>query len=297
MTQTEDAARAAATNGYVPPGAGHVPPEEVTAASAAHDFLGDFFTRDRLVAEQFEAARAARQEQHRSEREAADQTSKAQEARTRVAATRRTKDSSGTHKVPRPVAFGGATALAFLDIVPADMAAQSFGLDRAETDAVALLIVVGLAGAMVLLDTKVARGSRGPLVKGGVAAGFLLLAALRTTFLVATSTASLPAALLASAALTAISALLVVMGAVLLGHRVPEELAHDQAEATATSKGAAQAQGALGTTTAEAERTYGELWGTVSVQALVHRPAGIDPDAFSAAVRAALDGLLTPREG
>jgi len=297
-TNTEDTARAgAATNGHVAPGNGHVPPVGVAGGPAAHDFLGHLFGSDPLAAEKLEAAQAASQEQHRCEREAAAQTGKAQAARTRVAATRRAQDASGTHKVPRPVAFGGAVALACLDVVPADMAAQAFGLDRTETDAVALLIVVVLAGAMVLLDTKAARGNRGPLVKVAVAAGFLLLATLRTTFMVVTSTASLPVALLASAALTAVSALLVVMGSALLGHRVPKELAHDEAEATATSKGAAQAQGALATATAEAERTYGELWGTVSVHALVHRPAGLDPAAFTAAVRDALAGLLTSYEG
>ncbi|HEY5386136.1 MAG TPA: hypothetical protein VIJ56_12945 [Acidimicrobiales bacterium] len=291
MTQTEDTAKARAAEN------GHLPYEAVTATKAAHDFLGDLFDNDPLAQKQLEEARAARQDRRRCEREAVVASAKAAAARTRVAATARAKDSSGTHKVPRAVAFGGAGALACLDIVPADMAAQSFGLDRTVTDAVALLIVVALAGAMVLLDTKVARGNRGPLVKGAVAAGFLLLAALRTTFLVETSSASLPAALLASAALTAVSALLVVMGAALLGHRVPTELAADQAEATATAKGDALAQAALAVATAEDERTYGALWGTVSVRALVRRPTGLDPVEFAAAVRDALEGLLIPITG
>ena len=187
--------------------------------------------------------------------------------------------------------------LAALDIVPADMAAQSFGLDRMETDAVALLIVVALAGAMILLDTGAARGKRGALVKGVVAGGFLLLAALRTTFLVVTSTASMPVpAVPASAALTAVSALLVVMGSVLLGHRVPKELGVTSPRRPPPRRRPPRRTGPGG----------GHRRGRTDLRrALGHRqhpgsgrrPAGIDPAGITAAVRGALTRLLTPYEG
>ena len=81
MTNTEDiTGTRTSSNGHVPPGNGHVPSKGVSAAPDAHDFLGTLFARDRLAAEQFEAARAAFQEQRRCTRDDDDKTSKALDA-------------------------------------------------------------------------------------------------------------------------------------------------------------------------------------------------------------------------
>jgi hypothetical protein len=261
------------------------------ARAEALGFLGRFFSSG-LGRDQFEEASAAGAECSRCEREAENAQGRAVEARTSALAARRQRDPEGVRRLSRSVAFCGAGACALLDVIPADMAAQAFGLDRTDTYAITVLIVAAMAGAMLLLDTGAAEGRHRGLLYGAVGAGFGLLFSLRVAFLTVAGADSPPGALLASAALTAVSAILVVFGSALLRRRMPKEVARAEAQDARATREAAETATALANAQAHNERARAALTQTVTVGALTGRPEGVDPVAFTGAVASEIDRLL-----
>ena len=121
--------------------------------------------------------------------------------------------------------------LVVLDAVPLNWAAQAFGLDSTGTWLVTLILVVASIGAMLGFEMTRSHRRRRALLAAVVGAGYVALLGLRTEFLTTVASESFPVALLQSAMLTAISAGLVLCGAVVLARTRTLSLSRSRAEA------------------------------------------------------------------
>jgi hypothetical protein len=121
--------------------------------------------------------------------------------------------------------------LVVLDAVPLNWAAQAFGLDSTGTWLVTLILVVASIGAMLGFEMTQSQPRRRAVLATVVGAGYVALLGLRTDFLTTVASESFLVALLQSALLTAISAGLVLCGAVVLGRTRTLSLSRSRAEA------------------------------------------------------------------
>jgi hypothetical protein len=121
------------------------------------------------------------------------------------------------------------TALVALDAIPLNWAAQAFGLDAADSWFVTLLMLIASVAAMAGLEiTHRDSRWRGSLI-AIVCVAYAGLVALRTSFLITVSGASLIAALLQALVLSGISAGLVVLGSVVMARTRPLGLSRARA--------------------------------------------------------------------
>lgn len=266
------------------------PPDE--AAAAALRMIGDALDASQLAGEQFQSARhdAAQASQADARAQAAREQSV--QAQARVAAEQL---KAGPHqRIPRSAGTALAVLLAALDAVPAYWSSQAFGLDQISTLIVTVLLCSALAGAMFLMELFSSQGRRRALriLQASLAGGLLALFVLRLDYLQVTGAVSLWLAAIQALALTALSAVLVATGYVLLAHRVPRTLAAARRAARQADPGpaAAAAQAAR----AQASDSRNALGHTVITWALARPHDTIPHDQLIPALTRAIDTLLEP---
>jgi hypothetical protein len=243
-----------------------------------------------LARDQFQAALhdAAGARQLNEEAQAAQK--QASQAQARVAAGRLAADSR--HRFPRMAGTMLAVVLAVLDAVPAYWSAQAFGLDQTSTLVITVLLCAALGGGMWLLELFNSQRRRRALriLQACLAGGLLALFALRLDYLQVTAAVGFWLAVIQAFALTSMSAVLIVIGYVLLDHRVPKALADSQRAARQVAPDdAVHAAEAAHT---QASKSRAALDETLVTWALTHPQDGIGHDQLLPALRQALDSLL-----
>jgi len=270
------------------------PPSQGTQESAlsyALRAIGELLSQSPLAHEQFAEARYDQAEADRLTAEAAQAAARAADADARVAAERHKADP---HKrIGRRLAVALAAALALLDLVPAYWSAQAFGLDQYSTIMVTILLCTAAGGTMWLLDLFTAKGHTTALraLQAVLGAGFTALFVLRLNYLqVAAGEPLLPAAI-QSLALTALSAVLIAVGYVLLSHRLPKPVADATRQARQAASTHASHTAATARTTAA--RSKAALEDTIIAHTLTHPPATTSHDQLLQAINQATTTLLT----
>ena len=219
----------------------------------------------------------------------------AREAEQRDAVLVTKLDPAGHRVLGFAVGAALVVILVVLDGVPLNWAAQAFDLDSAGTWLVTLILVVASAGAM--LGFEVTRGDtrrRGALV-AVIAAGYLAVLGLRAEFLAAVAGAPFPVAFLQAAMLTAISAGLIVCGAVILARTRSPGLSRARAAARHARRAAADARAAQHQAAERVQRHLGGLKQLLLPWALGSAaPAGVDRAAWAAALERAVRALFPP---
>lgn len=198
----------------------------------------------------------------------------------------------GSHQhIPRSAGIALAAGLAVRDAVPAYWSAQAFGLDQTFTIISTVLLCAALGGAMWLLDLFTSQRRRRTLriLQASLAAGLLALFVLWLDYLQVTGAASFWVTAIEAFALTALSAVLVTVGYVLLAHRVPKTLAAAQRaarQASATPAAQAAQEAHAQASASRDARTHRHHLGP-------HVPQdGISYDQLLPALRQALTTLL-----
>jgi hypothetical protein len=188
--------------------------------------IGTMIEQSPLAREQFQAARHCQAQARQLDQEADIAREQAGHAQARAAAEQ--LKTRPHQRIPRGAGTALAAGLAVLDAVPAYWSAQAFGLDQSSTLIITVLLCAALGGAMWLLDLCTSQRRRRALriLQASLAAGLLTLFVLRLDYLQVTGAASFWVAAVQALALTALSAVLVTVGYVLLAHRVPKTLGH-----------------------------------------------------------------------
>src|SRR6266513_566527 len=126
----------------------------------------------------------------------------------------RTQEDYRHHRLSFPVGLALATLFVSLDALPANLAAQTFGLDQAPTWGITAVIVGALAAGMWAV-THYHEGWRRWVTIGALAFGLLSIGALRYWFLWVTAGDPL-AAVLEAVALTVFTSMMVWLGILVL---------------------------------------------------------------------------------
>jgi len=259
-------------------------------AGAALRLIGEATEQSSLAREQLQAARHAAAQARQADLDAEAAREQDRQAQARAAAEQL---KAGPHqRIPRAVGSALAGLLAVLDAVPAYWSAQAFGLDQDSTLVVTVLLCAALGGAMWLLDLFTTQRRRRELriLQASLAAGLLALFVLRLDYLQVTTATSPWLAGVQAFALTALSAVLVIVGYVLLAHRVPKALADAQRAARHADPGTAVQAARDAHAQASASRTAIQY--TIITWALAHPQDGISHDRLIPALTTALDALL-----
>lgn len=260
------------------------------AAAAALGMIGTMIEESPLAREQFQAARHDRAQARQLDQHADTARDQAGHAHAKTAAERL---KAGQHQhIPRGAGTALAAGLAVLDAVPAYWSAQAFGLDQTSTLVITGLLCAALGGAMWLLDLFASQRRRRALriLQASLTAGLLALFVLRLDYLQVTGAPSFWVAAVQALALTALSAVLITVGYVLLAHRIPKTLATAQRAARQAS--AAPAAQAAQEARARASASRDALEHTAITWALTHPQDGIGHDQLLSALRQALNTLL-----
>jgi hypothetical protein len=260
-------------------------------AACALRLIGTVVDESPLGRDQFQAARHDAAQGRQLDEQAQAARVRADHARAWAAAEQL---KAGPHlRIPRTAGAVLATVLAVLDAVPAYWSAQAFGLDQTSTLTVTVLLCAALGGAMWLLDLFTSQHRRHALrvLQASLAAGLIVLFALRLDYLQVTGAVGLWLAAIQALALTALSAVLVVTGYVLLAHRVPKSLAAAQRAARQAASDADVQAVQVAHAQASASRTA--LEDTIITWALTHPQDGISQDQLLPALHQALNTLLS----
>ena len=141
----------------------------------------------------------------------------------------RTQEEYRHHRLSFPVGLALATLFVTLDALPANLAAQTFGLDQAPTWGITAVIVGALAAGMWAV-THYHEGWRRWVTIGALAFGLLSIGALRYWFLWVTAGDPL-AAVLEATALTIFTSMMVWLGVLVLSFTKPRAVSAAEANA------------------------------------------------------------------
>ncbi len=266
------------------------PPGSSPLSCAIHE-IGTLLSESPLAREQFQEARHDQTEADRFEAEAKQLGQRSTDAEARAAAERR--KANPHERINRTFGTGLAVVLALLDALPAYWSAEAFGLSQASTRILTVLLCAALGGAMWLLDLFSRQYHRSALriLECALGVGFIGMFVLRLDYLQVTGGQGVVSSAIEAAALTAVSAALVVVGFVVLSHRTPKALANAERIARETAdSGAVRAAAAART---KAARSRAALEDTVVTWIVSHEPAGISHEQFLRAAGQALDILLS----
>jgi len=253
--------------------------------------IGGLVAESPLAHQQFQDARHDRAVADRLQAETVRTGKEATEANARLFAERH--KANPYKRINRTLGTCLAAGLALLDLVPAYWTAEAFGLDQDATLIVTVLLCVALGGAMWLLDLFVGKGQRLAvrILGGALGAGFVALFLLRFSYLQVVGGEDGWSAAGQAFALTGLSAALVIVGFVLLSHRMPKPVAdaerHVRQAAHPRAKSAAQAA------SAKAAMSRAALEDTVVTWALSGEPAEIGHEQLIRALDQAVGILLT----
>lgn len=191
----------------------------------------------------------------------------------------------------------GAVAVAvllFFDAVPLNWAAQAFGLPNGATWLVTGIMLVASAGAMAGLElTREEPRQRGILLTL-MAAAYVALGVLRTTFLVTVAGESLAAAILQAVLLSAISAGLVVCGSAVMARTRPLALTRTLSAAARAHRKAVGCREARRRAEEKMQRHWAVLQRTLREWSLTSAaPAGVSQADWVAALERAMSALFS----
>ena len=271
------------------PGQDRQAPGDPVAACALR-LIGTVVDESPLGRDQFQAARHDAAQAHQRDQQAQAAREQAGHAQARAAAEQLKADPH--QRIPRTAGTMLAAGLAVLDAVPAYWSAQAFGLDQTSTLIVTVLLCAALGGAMWLLDLFNSQRRRHALrvLEACLAGGLIALFALRLDYLQVTGAVGFWLAAIQAFALTALSAVLVATGYVLLAHRVPKSLAAAQQAARQAAPDAEVEAAQVAHTRASA--SWAALEDNLVTWALTHPQDGISQDQLLPALRQALGTLL-----
>jgi hypothetical protein len=174
------------------------------------------------------------------------------------------------------------TLLILLDGVPLNWAAQAFGLNAAGSLLVTGILLVASAGAMVAIELTRSE-SRRRIVLATLFTAYLALVVLRTEYLITVSAEALPAAVLQSVLLSAISAGLVLCGSAVIARTRQLSLGRARAAARRARDAAAAAEAARQAASDRLHRHFGALRQMqVAWAAGSGTPDGVDHAAWAA---------------
>ena len=266
------------------------PPGPSPMSYAIHE-IGSLLPESPLAHEQFQEARHDQAEADRLEAEAEKLGQRSTDAEARAAAERR--KANPHERVNRWFGTGLAVVLALLDALPAYWSAEAFGLSQASTLVLTVLLCAALGGAMWLLDlfSRQHRRSALRILVGALGVGFIGMFVLRLDYLQVTGGQDVLSSAVEAAALTAVSAALVVVGFVVLSHRVPKAVAN--AERIARETANSDAVRAAADARTKAARSRAALEDTVVTWVVSHPPADISHEQFLKAAGQAIDVLLS----
>lgn len=186
---------------------------EVNGADGYIPTMRDFLARPR-VARAFQDLKADAQRLSALEREREGFNEKAAEAELDAGRMARTHDEQRQHRLSFPVGIVLATLFVALDALPANLAAQTFGLDPLPTWGITAVIVGALAAGMWAVTHYRSGPPRGVTI-AALSIGLIAIGALRYWFLWVTAGDPM-AAVLEAVALTVFTTMMVWLGVLVL---------------------------------------------------------------------------------
>lgn len=175
--------------------------------------MRDFLDKPR-VARAFQDLKADAQKLGALAAERAGFNEKAAEAELEAGRTARAHDEHRQHRLSFPIGISLATLFVALDAIPANLAAQTFGLDPLPTWGITAVIVGALAAGMWAV-THYRSGAARAITIAALTVGLLAIGALRYWFLWVTAGDPL-AAVLEAVALTVFTTMMVWLGVLVL---------------------------------------------------------------------------------
>jgi hypothetical protein len=203
------------------------PPQRLDLAAAdgyADGYIAtmrDFLAKPR-VAREFQDLKTDAQRLHAAQRDRGNLEEKAAEAELEVGRLARANDEHHQHRLSFGVGVFLATLLVALDALPANLAAQTFGLDPLPTWGITAVIVGALAAGMWAI-THYKTGWRRTATIAALGVGLVAIGALRYWFLWVTA-GDLLAAVLEAIALTVFTTMMVWLGVLVLGFTKSRQL-------------------------------------------------------------------------
>lgn len=176
--------------------------------------MRDFLTKPR-IAREFQDLKTDAQRLRAAERERASLEEKASEAELDAGRIARVREEPRHHRLSFGFGVLLATLFVTLDALPANLAAQTFGLDPLPTWGITAVMVGALAAGMWAV-THYRSGWRRVTTIAALAAGLVAIGALRYWFLWVTAGDPL-AAVLEAVALTVFTTMMVWLGVLVLG--------------------------------------------------------------------------------
>jgi hypothetical protein len=218
--------------------------------------MRDFLAEPR-VARSFQDLKADAQRLRAAVDEREALTERAAEAEIDAGRKARANDDYRHHRL----AFGAGVFLAALfvalDTLPANLAAQTFGLDQAPTWGITA-VIVGALGAGMWAVTHYRAGWRRTVTIAALAGGLLAIGALRFWFLWVTAGDPL-AAVLEAAALTIFTTMMVWLGVLVLGFTKPRGVSAAEASARRLRRQSERKAGEVKTLTRRLDAARGEF--------------------------------------
>ncbi|HKC19330.1 MAG TPA: hypothetical protein VKE27_06820, partial [Candidatus Dormibacteraeota bacterium] len=188
-------------------------PLDLPSADGYIGTMRDFLTKPR-VAREFQDLKADTQRLSAARMERETLTERAAEAELDAGRLARANDEHRQHRLPFLVGVFLATLFVVLDTLPANLAAQTFGLDPLPTWGITAVIVGALAAGMWGV-THYKGGWRRTLTIVALSTGLVAIGALRYWFLWVTAGDAL-AAVLEAVALTVFTTMMVWLGVLVL---------------------------------------------------------------------------------
>jgi hypothetical protein len=186
---------------------------EMNGADGYIASMRDFLAKPR-VARAFQDLKADAQRLGELERDQAGFNQKAAEAELDAGRLARMHDEHRQHRLSFPVGVALATMFVALDALPANLAAQTFGLNPLPTWGITAVIVGALAAGMWAV-THYRSGAARVVTIAALALGLVAIGALRYWFLWVTAGDPI-AAVLEAAALTVFTTMMVWLGVLVL---------------------------------------------------------------------------------
>lgn len=194
-------------------------PAPVDANGAGHiTTMRDFLAEPR-VGRSFQDLKADAQRLRAAANDREALTERAAEAELDAGRKARAHDDYRHHRLAFGFGVFLATLFVALDTLPANLAAQTFGLDQAPTWGITA-VIVGALGAGMWAVTHYRAGWRRTVTIAALGAGLLAIGALRFWFLWVTAGDPL-AAVLEATALTVFTTMMVWLGVLVLGFTKP----------------------------------------------------------------------------
>jgi hypothetical protein len=259
------------------------------AGESAYGPMFAAFLEEHEVEREFLEARDLHHRARLAEARAQDLAAEARSTKNVVEAQRRRSDPERRKRLTDRTGVLIAALLAILDVVPAYLAAQTFGFDLLTTIGITALFVAAMGAIMWALHHNEDGWQRWSLL-AGLGVGLVVLGALRWQYLVVTAGPDL-SGLLQAAALTVFTGVLIWLGVFVLGLTNSRELSDAMRRSRRLDRLAADAAVSADRVGQQDAAATRELSGRAIVSYRRHRAGVLDdtdqaPKGFAEYVRA-----------